>query len=75
MVKLGNREYDYLKVYRKVYGVWIKKDTIYKNPGQDGNELFLRTRDHYKQLWYDNQAPNEKYLKIELCWKPEEYEF
>jgi hypothetical protein len=36
---------------------------------------FFRTREHYKQMWYDNQAPNEKYLKIELCWKPEEYEF
>ena len=58
------KDYSYIKVYRKLFGIWFLRSTIYRNLGKDGLELFRETKKHYRKVYgYDTE------YKLELVWK------
>ena len=62
------REYDYIKVYRKTLLGWGLRCHINRY-GEDGINVLHRTRDHYRNLWGFNK------VKLVLCWREEEHIF
>jgi len=62
------REYDYIKVYKKTLFGWIYITNVNRN--RDGGlHILHRTRDHYRNQW------GYKNVKLVLCWNDEELKF
>lgn len=62
------REYDYIKIYRKILGTWFFVNSI-NRWGEEGLSVLHRTRDHYRNQWGYNK------VKLVLCWNDEEHKF
>ena len=49
------QDYSHIKVYKQFFGIYFLRSTIYRDMGEDGMELFKKTRDHYRKVFgYDN---------------------
>jgi len=65
--KVFEKDYDYIEVYRYLFGRWWYVRTISKPMGEFSLKVFHRTRDHYKEVY----GPGK--FKLTLCWAPREY--
>ena len=58
------QDFSHINVYRQIFGIWFLRARINRDMGEDGMELFRKTRDHYRKVFgYDN------IYKFEIKWE------
>jgi len=67
-MKTFSEEYTKIKIYNKFFGIWFLKDTINRDYGEDGLELFRKTKEHYIKIYGYNQL-----IKFKLIWDSKTY--
>ncbi len=59
--------YERIMIARKILWMWFEFTHVNRN-GSDSYDLFIRTRDHYKNKW------GAEKIRLRLYWQPEYYD-